>query len=895
MSRRNFAPALLVFGFLATSSLNAALDGSISGVVRDASASPLPGVGVSVTSPVLQGSRAAATRADGTYRFVGLPPGKGYKVVFALSGFTAVEVPGLIVSVDGDTQANAVLQVAAVSAAEGVVAEAPIVDITKTNTSQSMPADYLRKLTIGSGGRDYLAVIAQTPGASGTGNSNVNGGNLMENSFTIDGINTTDPVTHTFTFNLNFDAIQEVSVQTSGYSAEYGRATGGLVNVVTKSGGNEIHATLDGRYSTNKFSENGDFFDRSTTPARNIDAAATLGGPVLKDALWYALNAERIDNFVTPSTTNATILAQNPSPPSRGFKGWNTGAKLSFTATPQFNGFFTFLDSRADVPGSTNSVLYRPEAAANSNQNTRIYDVKLNGIFSSNLLGEVQGGRFEDFLETAPVNDIAISRWNNRTGGGVYYDNYQNYQASDRNRNFAGGSLAWFLENLAGNHQIKGGIDADKTFFPSTNFTTGTPTDPTFCPAGKTCGATFLFNGFDAAGNRIPFQQTVTERTPWSTATGTSYSAYLRDEWRPGSRLTLNLGLRWDRSNIYNDAQTRVIAFDKVQPRISAAYDILGDGKNVVRANYGHFYIDQGLTLVRNLNEAAFSPVSRTFRWNATAQRWTLFSQTGGGQLAAELVDPNLKATYDRQFSFAFEREIFRGASLSFTYLNKKTNDIFEDSCTDQATCDNFVITNNPGADLGFQNLLAKSYSSYTVQVQYRFTRGLVNAYYQYSHSKGSIDSSDGQYYGTDFDIYPDNFVNHYGYLSDDAPNRFRVFGSYLVPKIETRVSLNYTYRSGLPYNVTTAAPSGNGAQFVEPRGTSRTAVLHVLNMELEKQIPLPVLNGLSVSVIGSIFNVLNSEQALSYGTSIDSPSTVHQPLTYQRPRNYQIGLRAEF
>lgn len=93
--------------------------------------------------------------------------------------------------------------------------EVPIVDITRTNTQASFDNDYLRKVNVGSAGRDYLNVLSQTPGAVGTGNANVLGGNQQQNSFTIDGINTTDPVTHTFSYNLNFDAIQDVSVQSS--------------------------------------------------------------------------------------------------------------------------------------------------------------------------------------------------------------------------------------------------------------------------------------------------------------------------------------------------------------------------------------------------------------------------------------------------------------------------------------------------------------------------------------------------------------------------------------------------------------------------------------------------------------------------------------------------------
>lgn len=178
------------------------------------------------------------------------------------------------------------------------------------------------------------------------------GGNSRQNSFTIDGINTTDPVTHTFTYNLNFDSIQEVSVQSSSYEAQYGRAVGGIVNVVTKSGGNDFSATADFRYSSNDFSEKGDFFDPNVTKTKTIQPSATLGGPVLKDRLWFFGNYEHPLTKVQPSTTNAAVLAENPSAPSRDFTGDNFGLKLTFTLSDRINGFLNYQNSTATIQGA---------------------------------------------------------------------------------------------------------------------------------------------------------------------------------------------------------------------------------------------------------------------------------------------------------------------------------------------------------------------------------------------------------------------------------------------------------------------------------------------------------------------------------------------------------------
>jgi Carboxypeptidase regulatory-like domain/TonB-dependent Receptor Plug Domain/TonB dependent receptor len=594
----------------------AALVGTASGVVKDSAGAPLPGVSVTVTSPVLQGARTAVTRGDGSYRLFNLAPGDGYKAVFQLSGFQTVTSATFGVRIDLDSQVNATLKLADVKSEIVVTAEAPVVDVTQTSTQANFTSDYLKKIPIGSANRSYQSIPAQAGGVVGTGNPNVFGGNILENNFLVDGVNTTDPVTHTFSFNLNFDAVQEVSLQRSGYEAEYGHATGGIINVVTKSGGNQFTGSFDIRYDNNKFRQNGDHFDNSITVSRNTPYGLTLGGPVVKDAFWFFANGARADNYTAPPPSSSTVIAaQVPSPAIRRFTGWNTGAKLSFTASPQLNGFFNFADSFALIPGSSNSNIVRPEAASTQDQKTRIYTLKLNGIVNQNWLTDFNVGRHEEFIASYPSSGTdAISLSQNRTQGSVYYDNWNNHQEGNRNRWLGGASSTYYLSNLGGNHTIKGGLDLDYTVFPAFNYTTGTPSNPAFCAGtnGRVCGATFTFNGFDASGNRIPYRQVVTERLPLLTTSGRTFAGYIQDQWQPISRLTFNIGLRWDESKYYNNVGANYTNFIKFQPRLAAAFDLTGDGKTSVRANYGHFFIDSALTFNRLFYGNYTTAVSRT-------------------------------------------------------------------------------------------------------------------------------------------------------------------------------------------------------------------------------------------------------------------------------------------
>jgi outer membrane receptor protein involved in Fe transport len=883
-----FAVVLMV----ASAPAFAALTGTMSGVVKDKAGAPLPGVSVTVTSPVLQGSRVAVTNNDGTYRLPTLPPGVGYKAVFALPGFKGVTRAGFEVSLNEDTQVNALLELSDVQTEVVVTGEAPAVDITQTSTQQNYNSDYLRKIAVGIAGRSYQSVIAAAPGVVGTGNVNALGGSSLDNAFLIDGVTTTDPVTHTFSTNMNYDTIQEVNVQTSGYQAEYGRGTGAIVNVVTKSGGNEFSGSLDLRYSSNKLNESGDHYDHNFSEARDNTWGATLGGPVVKDAVWLFANVQRPDNFITPATTNPTVLADNPNPPIRGFKGWNWGLKASFTLSPQLSGFGYFSDSKAAVSGATNSVAYRPEATYTQDQKTQLYTLKLYGVFNSNWIGELQAGKNAQTIISGPSNgNDALSYDYNRLSG-VVWDSYSNHQGGDRNRTQAGLSTSYFL-NAMGNHEIKVGGNYDTQSFPSFNFTTGTPSDPSFCPSGFVCGATYQFAGFDASGNRIPYSQSVSTRAPTYEQTAKSMYFYAQDQWRPNPRLTINVGLRWDKIVQYNNQDLQVINFSQVQPRVSVAYDITGDGLTVARANYGQFYTEPGLTLIRGANTGIISAITRSYSWSTASKSYVFVRQTGGLLLSTPLVDPDIKPTYDDQFNFAIQRELVKGLSLTGTYFYKRTNRMFEDTCYQGAACTAYILTNNPGAQWGVPNPLGKDYYSYQLELGYRYSRGIVNASYVYSKSRGSTDAGATQYIGGDFDSYPQNFQNTFGYLPDDARNRFKLYGSYMIPFIETNLGVNYTYRSGFPYTIY-VSDSNYGTIYQEPRGNSRGPVMHQLDFQLEKQFHLGFARNLSVSVIGACQNLFSSEQATVIQAQVGTANFL-QATTWQLPRRWQLGFRVDF
>ena len=297
--------------------------GTVEGTVTDQSNAPLPGVTVELTSPNLQGTRTAVTAADGRYRFPSIPPG-AYTVTAELSGFGKVERKATV-SLDATATVNLSLSLST-SAEVTVTGDAPLVDSTSTTQGSNYSAKVIDKLPVG---RNYADIVFTQPGVQADfgetqGRSlaiSIYGSTSSENLFLIDGVNTTNVIKGFQGKDINNEFIQEVEVKTGGYQAEYGRNTGGVVNVITKSGGNEFHGGIFGYYNdtgmradvdieqTPEFSETGSADNVSGVgPAYFLSKevrqewGADLGGFVIKDKVWFfgAYDRVQANNNVQP-------------------------------------------------------------------------------------------------------------------------------------------------------------------------------------------------------------------------------------------------------------------------------------------------------------------------------------------------------------------------------------------------------------------------------------------------------------------------------------------------------------------------------------------------------------------------------------------------------------------
>ena len=280
---------------LATTSASAQTTGRLVGTIEDAQGAVLPGVTVTATSPQLQGANTTVTDGSGQFRFPSLPPGL-YHVKAELVGFKPVEQTDVRIALDQTITLALKMQIAGLSEAVTVLGASPVIDTTSAAGGINAGQEMFAQLPVR---RDFYSISRIAPGVTqDTYGAAVSGSTSAENQYIIDGLNTTGVEVGTQGKTLNFDFIQEVEVKTGGLGAEYGRMTGGAVNVITKSGGNAFHGDLFG------------FFEHAQ--ASNIANNARSLLPLRRSSLGAFQSAEacsavsqfprRIPTFFTPLT-----------------------------------------------------------------------------------------------------------------------------------------------------------------------------------------------------------------------------------------------------------------------------------------------------------------------------------------------------------------------------------------------------------------------------------------------------------------------------------------------------------------------------------------------------------------------------------------------------------------
>jgi hypothetical protein len=534
------------------------------------------------------------------------------------------------------------------------------------------------------------------------------GSTSLENLYMIDGINTTNVIRGFQGKAINPESMQEVEIKTGGYQAEYGRALGGVINVITKSGGNEFHGDVFGYLNTREMRADvevtgEDIIAAEQTEVERWDAGADLGGYILKDQLWFFGSYDRIESETTRIPQAGPVAGQRfvlekTSDTYSGKLTWNIGKGSNLVLSTLADPEKAF--GPINLPAATSPLTY----AGIRYIGARDYAARSNHLFGAFGILTLQYSRHNDRYETKIPTEAELPRVLDQTVQGITVPSggFGNINSVINHTSRRDGYSAAFAA-YAGNHEIKLGGDYEENETAGITRRTGAQT-LTIRPCRQTPAA--VDRCVQRGGTGVPYVNWRGENvlggvvythaylanldgTPVlriATETPTlAYSAFLQDTWRVSQRLTVNAGLRWDREEIQNHQQATVIDLDDMwAPRAGVAWDIIGDGTSKLYASYGRFYYQFPTDLnFRGYQNSEFLAVSASNfdPVSLTHDPRTPFAGSASVALGDEPRDENLKGMYQDEYTVGVEKALTPTFVVGLKGNYQSLDRVLEDRC----------------------------------------------------------------------------------------------------------------------------------------------------------------------------------------------------------------------
>lgn len=897
MGRRVLVPIVVILTSM-TASASAGTSGQLIGTVFDDAGVPLPGVFVSASSPSQIGAvQKTVTGADGSFRFPHLTPGY-FTVLAELVGYAPQQLEQVQVRLDHVTGLQIILQQTSFTDQIEVSEETPVVDPVQVSTGQTFASKYIAETS-----NNWGDLITQTAGTDPSGFRRILGSTPEDNTFLLDGFDATNWLVrfpNPAALYLPFDAVQEVAVHTGGFEAEFGQATGGVVSVISKSGGNSFSGTLDLRYTGSSLETSGEHYDPNEQESEVKQLSATLGGPIVKDRMWFFTSYGR-----TASLTTATGAPTTEDDLNQNFLGkitWQPGPAWSivgkYSSTPWVTDNYPSSQFRA------------PEATAKWTDASAMASLEVVGVLSDATLWSLRLGRKLWDEEGAPSDgDLeTIGHYNLFTG--ETYGNYSQQWYEDTSQSEVSTDLSWFVDG-AGTHELKGGLSVGDPAFTEDWCRNGSSRA---CPVGQE--GFYFQDGIDDDNQPIPYQMQVVAVDGPLEYGGQYFAAFLQDAWRLRPNVNLKFGLRWDRVK-YDNETGEIADLSKIQPRIGIAWDVGADGRSALRASWGRFmhpataimssytnefnaaeyWLSCSTLVTSDAGECADFAGGNDFGYRSDPEGWDpagWFLVPGNvlWQEPSQVAD-DLRANYADEWLIGFEREISRRTSVELTYVNKSSKDGFDDTCngnypepTPNSECSHFIVANLPGIRWDYEALMLRL-ESRALDTLHLLASWVI------SESKGSMNANNSA--TGSFDVFPYHFVNRYGYLDDHSRHRVKLNGYWLLP-YDFSIAFNGWWDSEWRWTPFDRTVEGMfwGSEFVEPRGSRDGGSLHQLELQFSKGF---TVGSTRLVLLGTVINATNAQAGDDICGSVTGCGEFDfgDAIEWQQPRRYEVGFRVEF
>jgi outer membrane receptor protein involved in Fe transport len=937
--------AIAALAAFATPALAQRTTGAISGTVKDGSGAVLPGVTVSVSGANIVGTQTAVTNEHGFYRFLNLPPGD-YQLSYELKGFKTVSKRGIRVSVGGTLEENAALDMTQLSETVEVVGETSVVDTTSNEVGSNYDRSWVDNAPLRR--NSFFDLVASAPGSLAGGDSNntsrtmVYGSSYDENSFQVDGVEVTDNYFNEALAEPNTDAIEEVEILSLGAPAEYGNLTGAVYNIVTRQGTNEFHGDvgfylqsdgLTGNNSEGIVNPDGSFLDACPdgdarcpfTRDKYTDFSAQLGGPIVKDKLWFfASYANQRSYYWDVGVDSSNPLTAVRDRADRYF------FKLNWQINPKHKlvGTFHLDDRKEDLGITANSA---PETAATRDTKTPTPGLGYTGILSDKTVLEVRYSGFYGDVKMGPTDPGQprdLDRYYDVDTGFLSGGHYYWYDLGP-SRTTLTAKVSHLADNFLGaSHDFRFGVQYSQASAGglvgyNDYILTYSQTDPTY--------------GYGTA------------YTPFSYSGDTrALGVYFDDTVRVSDRFSLNVGLRYDyqkafsaeRDQLDEDGnptgttypQTDYFTWNTISPRLGFNWKVTGDGKTVLKGHWGRYFRAVATGEYANKLGPSITPIYVGPYDLPSRQYLDLTLSRSNENLG---FDPDYKAPYTDQFILSLERELARGLGAQLNYVNKRGRRYagWQDITG--------VYTRVPYVDDTLFGATGRTLSLYQLQSdpedrQFRITnpdgfnsdinavsfalfkrmtsKWQMTASATWLRATGSLQEGQGgageagtgvgiiQRGGLQFRQFgqdPNNYVNVDGRLKSDVTWQFKVQASYQLP-LGFLASANFSARDGAhlvrrtrSLRSVTQVPE-NRPILLQPRGENgRLEDVTILDFRLQKDFRLG--EKARFTVLADAFNLFNADTTEGVITSLVESSSYLYPLSPVNPRRFMLGAKLKF
>jgi outer membrane receptor protein involved in Fe transport len=844
VNKRLFAlivAALLLVGIPAFAQITANLTGTVT-----SDKSPLPGATVTISSSALQGTRTAVTGPNGDYNFAALPPGS-YVVTFELAGLQSVK-KNVDVRLAQVARADADLKPSKVTESITVTATAPSV-LETPSVSTSLTREQVEALPLG---RTIAQRIQLAPGVNNDGPNNqtiIAGAPSYDNLYMVNGVVVNDTIRGQPENLFIEDAIQETTLLTSGISAEYGRFTGGVVNTITKSGGNEFSGSVRDGLTNPAWTKLTDFHDpisgvpQPTNIQKNShQLEGTAGGYAIRDRLWFFAAGRKFKANSAAVTTGTNIPFLNVQDNKR-YEG-----KLTGQITSKHSLIGSYLHNLTDETNNRFGNVVDLASLSNRQLPNWLESAHYSGVLTNSLLVEGQwsrryfafigGGGPKGTLVNglAPASDATFIAGtllrDTGTARRAWSPTFCSCDPKTRNNKDYEGKLNYFVSTQSmGSHNVVAGYDAFHEIRHENNFQSGND----FRIWGD-----FIYVGTDVFFHANPTNGYV-EWTPINQLSRTSDAAtksvFANDKWDFTNHWSFNLGVRYDKNNAIDQSHNKVSDDSNVSPRLGVIYDVKGDGRNRFTANYAKYvsHIDNGVndsiaaggqpgsiyfnyrgpeynapgTPTANLLPTA-TVIQKVFEWwnSVGGPNYTNIQSAFIPGLTAKL-QGGLKSPNAQETTFGFGHQFGSAAFVRADVIHRSWSDFyvsFTNAQTGTALAgttpvDVSVIKNDNAG-------LSRVYNGLQLQGSYRIGRANLGGNYTYSRLKGNVEGETfnnatvtvGNNDYPEYKKFAQN--NPTGYLAEDIRQRINLYGNYDIPLAWGSLNLGVLerYHTGAPY-----------------------------------------------------------------------------------------------